>query len=34
MREIKFRAWIKLEKHLGEVTVLTDEGAFVLGAKK
>lgn len=32
MREIKFRAWVKPDKKMGDVEVLSPKGAFVLGA--
>ncbi len=32
-REIKFRAWEKIEHKMCDVQVLTDEGAFLLGIK-
>ena len=33
-REIKFRAWVKAEKRMCPITVLTDEGAYLVGVSK
>jgi len=33
MREIKFRAWHKIDKLICPVQTLTDQGAFLLGLK-
>jgi len=33
MREIKFRAWDKFEKKLCPVTILSEEGCFLVGLK-